>query len=357
MATRRSAVLFATFTIALVLATSLFATPRASANEVVVVVQPGDTLTSIATRYGTTVASIAALNGIANPDQIRAGERIRVKASGPKRSGTKAAGPSNMRRHVVRPGETLTSIAADYRITIDAIAAANHLADPSYVQAGQVLLIPEVLGHRQAEDGAGTASPRIVNHLVVRGETITAIAARYGTTIEAIAAMNHLADPGYIQAGDILRVPTAATAMTAPTLPASLRAAMAKHAHVREIIEQEAGRAGVATSLALAVGWHESGWRQEVVSSAGARGVMQLLPTTATWIGDTMLGRTVDIRSTRDNIRAGIVLLRHYLARYSSVRRALAAYYQGERSADLYGILPVSQPYITSILALQEMLR
>jgi LysM repeat protein len=287
MASGRSTVLLGLCATALLCATSSLAASRVTASEVVVVVQPGDTLLGLAARYGTSVAVIAILNDIANPDLIRAGQRIRVTVG----KTVNARGTGNQ-HHVVRPGETLTSIAAGFGTTIAAIAAANRLADPSYIQAGQVL-----------------------------------------------------------------RIPSAHAGTTAATLPSSVAAGMAERDRVRRIVVAEARRAGVPPALALAVAWQESGWRQKVVSSAGARGVMQLLPTTALWIGDTMLGHRVDLRSTRGNVRAGLVLLRHYLDRYHrNVGRALAAYYQGQRSADIYGVLPVSRPYIASILTLQRML-
>ena len=124
------------------------------------------------------------------------------------------------------------------------------------------------------------------------------------------------------------------------------------------LIADEARRAGVPVPLALAVAWQESGWRQRVVSSAGAVGVMQLLPSTAEWVADSMLHAPVDIHSTRSNVRGGVALLKHYLLRYrGDRRRALAAYYQGQGAVDHHGIFPVSRPYIASILLLEELLQ
>jgi LysM repeat protein len=353
MASGRSTVLLGLCASALLCATSSLAASRVTASEVVVVVQPGDTLVGLAARYGTSVAVIATLNDIANPDLIRAGQRIRVTVG----RTVNARGTRNQ-HHVVRPGETLTSIAADFGTTIAAIAAANRLTDPSYVWAGRLLVIPSAIRSEAILSGRQGSQPPTVRRVVAPGQTLTAIARHYGTTVAAIASLNNLADPSYIQAGQVLRIPSAHAGTTAATLPSSVAAGMAERDRVRRIVVAEARRAGVPPALALAVAWQESGWRQKVVSSAGARGVMQLLPTTALWIGDTMLGHRVDLRSTRGNVRAGLVLLRHYLDRYHrNVGRALAAYYQGQRSADIYGVLPVSRPYIASILTLQRMLR
>jgi soluble lytic murein transglycosylase-like protein len=132
-----------------------------------------------------------------------------------------------------------------------------------------------------------------------------------------------------------------------------MAAVVAQRDAMRQVIAEEATNAGVPVALALAVAWQESGWRQDVVSSAGAVGVMQLMPGTARWVGESMLGRAVDINDARDNIRAGVRLLAHYLNRYGGNRDlVLAAYFQGQGAADRHGVYPVSRGYIASVNAL-----
>jgi len=124
---------------------------------------------------------------------------------------------------------------------------------------------------------------------------------------------------------------------------------------VRTIIAGEANQFGVPVAFALAVAWQESGWQQGVVSHAGAIGVMQLMPATASWVGSVMLGAPVDVTDTGQNVRAGVRLLAHYLQRYAGNRElVLAAYYQGQSATDRHGIYAVSRPYIASILLLER---
>jgi LysM repeat protein len=111
------------------------ATPTPSANPVIYIVQRGDTLYSIARRYGTTVQALALLNRIANPSLIFAGQRLIISGSG-------APVPPHVRVHIVQPGETLYSLAHRYRTTVWAIAMANHLASPNVIYVGQSLVIP-----------------------------------------------------------------------------------------------------------------------------------------------------------------------------------------------------------------------
>jgi LysM repeat protein len=340
-------------------APQLARTTRAA--EPAVIVGNGDTLSGIAVRHRTTVARLVALNHLADPNRIYVGQRLVVGtgAAAPSTSGSKAAA-APPRVHLVRAGEHLTGIAEHYGTTIDAIVRLNGLANPNRIIAGQRLLIPAPATEKVAPKAA-SAVP-IVTHRVAPGENLTAIAARYRTSIGAIAALNGLVDASYIRAGDLLRIPDhrqtgTPTPTQAAPLPADVARRMTSRAAIRDRIVAEAHAAGVPAAFALAVAWQESGWQQNVVSSAGAVGVMQLLPATCDWIAGSILHAPVVLGDTRQNIRAGVALLAHYLARYHGSRSlALAAYYQGQRSVDVHGVLPISRPYITSILALQALL-
>ena len=110
-------------------------TPVPGQTPVTYVVQRGDTLYSIARRYGTTVQAIATLNRIVNPARIFVGQRLTIYGST-----TPAPQPSGQ-VHVVQRGETVYSIARRYHTTVWAIAIANHLYNPNIIYAGQRLII------------------------------------------------------------------------------------------------------------------------------------------------------------------------------------------------------------------------
>lgn len=341
------------------------ATP-ATAHDRSVVVRPGDTLTALARRYRLTVEQLAAFNHLPDANRIYAGQRLLLQAPAAASSTTPVVKPAGRRVvHVVEPGEHLTGIARRYGTTIEAIVAANAIANASYIRTGQRLVIPGLADAAPRRPAAATASPAAPKpaafrtHRVASGEHLTGIARRYGTTVEAIVAANAIANARYIRAGQVLRIPTGAAAPSASVkqaLPASIAALAAARGDVRRLIIAEAQRFGVPPALALAVAWQESGWRQNVVSNAGAVGVMQLLPTTGDWIGQVMLGEHVDVHDRASNVRAGVRLLAHYLDRYHGDRaRALAAYYQGQTAVDRHGIYPVSRPYIASVLRLEQL--
>ena len=360
-------VLAGTLVVAIV-AGSLGTLPVA-ANDRVVVVRAGQTLSEIAAANGTTVDRLAALNHLDDPNRIYAGQRIRVRpaSSAPSRSVHRAQPVL----HRILYGETLTGIAARFGTTIRALVVRNHLTDASRIYAGQVLRISG--GHRQARRASGrpgnasppAGQPRSIVHVVRAGETLSGIAVRYRVTLDAIAAANRLVDPSFIRTGQQLRIPGAHRAATRqPTgqprapqvgMPPSMAAVVGQRSAMRQLIVSEARSQNVPPALALAVAWQESGWQESVVSSAGAIGVMQLLPSTADWVSATMLGESVNLWSPRSNVRAGVALLRHYLSRYGNQPMALAAYYQGQAGTDRYGIYPVSRAYIASILLLERM--
>ena len=165
------------------------------------VVQAGDSLGALAARWGTDVASIVELNGIANQSLIAAGTRLRVP-----RAGTAAAPAS----HTVQPGETLSAIANRYGVTPEAIAQANGIANPNLLHAGQELQLPRGGATRVAP------LPQPVSYAVQPGDNLHLIADRYGSTPDAIAQANGLANPNLLRAGQQLMVPVGGAARAAP---------------------------------------------------------------------------------------------------------------------------------------------
>ena len=259
----------------------------------------------------------------------------------------------------VKHGDTLTGIARRHGLDLASIVALNQLPDPNRIYPGQELRIgiDPASAPALAVQAVAPAEARV--HVVARGENLTRIAAQYGVTVAAIVQANGIANPSRIIGGQRLVIPgvtAAPAAAPAGAMPQSMADLVGQRDAVRQVIVEEANQYGVPVALALAVAWQESGWRQGVVSSAGAEGVMQLMPATAEWVGDAMLGHRFDINDTRLNVRGGVRLLAHYLARYAGdLDLVLAAYYQGQSAVDRHGVYPVSWPYIASIKALQRL--
>src|ERR1039458_5003373 len=138
------------------LTVAVVASPFAPSSASTVSVAPGETLLGIADEYGTTVAALEAANNLTDPNTIVAGSVLEV----PGASSVVAAAPKNT--VVVEPGQTISSIAAQYRTTVSALAATNHLADPNHVVIGSVLQVPGAVGATPAVPAAGAAGGFVV---------------------------------------------------------------------------------------------------------------------------------------------------------------------------------------------------
>lgn len=199
-----------------VLTGALGGPPPAAAQEAtpeppVYLVQPGDTLSTIAERLGTTVEALAAANGIVDPGQIAAGQKLLIPSA--QAESQPAPGPQV---YVVQPGDTLSAIAQRFGTTVQAIAAANNIADTGLIAAGQELIIP---GAAPAKEVTPPPPPYHRVHTVRAGETLPMLAFRYGTTVWALRHANDL-NLWRLQPVRELSIPwpTAATAAT-PRFP------------------------------------------------------------------------------------------------------------------------------------------
>jgi LysM repeat protein len=193
--------------------------PPASAQGQAHVVQRGETLYAIATRYGTTVQAISSANGLLNPSYIYAGQRRTIPGGGSSGGAGSGGATATGGAYTVRRGDTLWSIATRHGTTIAAIRKANGLAS-NVIYTGQRIVVP-----------GGGASNTAVNqpsgggqvYTVQRGDTLSAIAFRYGTTAWAISQANGLANPSYIYPGQRLRIPSGGSVAAAPAAPATSR--------------------------------------------------------------------------------------------------------------------------------------
>jgi LysM repeat protein len=204
-------------------------------------VQAGENLFRIALRYGFTADYLAAVNGIADPRQIYAGQVLIIPGSSapaaplpaadvpvlpdpaPAAPADLSAAPAAPVYHTVQRGETLASIARAYGVTWPDIAAANGLSNPNQIFGGQQLLIPSATGSTVAAAAPAPADPAPAvadpapapaastgterTHVVQAGEHLAAIARAYGIGWPTIARANNISDPNQIYAGQVLIIP------------------------------------------------------------------------------------------------------------------------------------------------------
>lgn len=105
------------------------------------------------------------------------------------------AAPPIPKIHLVQDGETLTSIASDYGMSVERLLQANNVVDPSYLYVGQELVIPDTSG-----------DPFQANYIIQLGDTLNSLAEAFNTTPADIAAANHLLHPQALIAGKRLTI-------------------------------------------------------------------------------------------------------------------------------------------------------
>jgi soluble lytic murein transglycosylase-like protein len=119
-------------------------------------------------------------------------------------------------------------------------------------------------------------------------------------------------------------------------------------------VAQIASVRGVSPSLAAAIAHQESGFNNGLVSSANARGVMQITPGTWEFIQGQLAGRQLNPASASDNVEAGVTYLGQLLRDTGGDESAAAAaYYQGLSSVRRIGMLPETRRYVADVMALR----
>ena len=271
--------------------------------------------------------------------------------------------------YVIKSGDTLWDLARANHTTVAELQRQNGLTGTA-IYAGKTLLIPGNGAPATAALPATPAPPTTTTYVVKAGDTLTKIAKAQKTSVDALAAQNHLTGALRIYIGQVLTLPidTSSTpgVFTAPAKDPTYAAAIAQSAAIlatrpnpsrsaiADLVRAEATRQGVPVSLALAVATQESGFSQRMVSSTNAVGVMQLMPSTADWLAG-YTKQPLDRYDANANIRGGITLL-HILLQSASPSDAVAGYYQGLASVRAHGMYTDTKAYVANVLALQSRL-
>jgi len=122
---------------------------------------------------------------------------------------TSLAALAQEQSYTIAPGDTLYRISLKYNVSLTAIAAANNIRNVNLIYAGQTLRIPSggTVPTTPVPGTTATPAPGGGTYTVVRGDTLGRIAARFGTTYQAIAAANGISNPNFIYAGQVLTIP------------------------------------------------------------------------------------------------------------------------------------------------------
>ena len=269
-------------------------------------------------------------------------------------------------KHQVADGESLTSIATVDGLSVAQLAAANGLSPNAELTTGSTLKIPTqsaavsaVGAHesRTADGSENSAAGTSGGYRVVYGDTLSAIAARNGVTVSELAAANSLNPARLLHAGTTLTIPGATTGVTESPAPAVSSDAVAQP--TGEVVSpSEVGEVavnhGVSPSLAQAIADQESGFNNNEVSSTGAVGVMQIEPGTWDYLRTELGQSQLRPDSARDNVLGGVALLHSLLDQTGGdPQLAAAGYYQGLASVRAHGMYPETRRYVSNVMALR----
>ena len=161
------------------------------------VVRSGDTLSKIASRFGTTTQELVKLNDISNPNLIYVGEILKIPVINSVKSG--ASSKQYQSTYVVQNGDTLSKIASRFNTTVQYLARINGIKNPNLIYTGQVLKI-ESSG--SSVQGSSTTSTYVVR----AGDTLSSIALRFDTTVNNLIDLNDIANPNLIYVGQVLKI-------------------------------------------------------------------------------------------------------------------------------------------------------
>lgn len=289
-------------------------------------VQAGDTLWSIAVEHETTVGELQELNDLEG-SLLRVGQLLALP-------GAPYEGP--VVEHQVEEKEALSLIAERYDVEIEAILELNGITDPNRIRIGQVLKIPA-----RAID-KGDEVTITVRHRIATGESLGSIGEDFDVTIATIMLANEITNPNLIRVGDVLEIPHVVPRNDTERMSA--------------LFERWAETNDLDPELLKAIGWQESRWQDDALSSAGAMGVGQIMPGTATYISRDLIGDPdLDVWNASDNIEMSARYVRYLLEQTDGdLRLALASYYQGWGSVQRRGLYGETEDYVASVLRFRD---
>lgn len=308
-------------------------------------VAPGEALWTIATRYSVSVDDIADANALSNPDLVLIGQRLTIPVA------AEAPRTSSRSTYTVVAGDNLWSIAVRRDVSLIGLFAANGLDPEAVIQPGQVLVLP---------GAEPLAEPANISYPVAAGDTLWKIAADHAVLLARLVSENNLDVESIIVPGQLLVIPgvtgeeqTEVPEIDLSDLPPELASDQDK-LQLMAIFDRWAVEYRVPPELLKSLAWFESGWNNDLESSAGALGIGQILPVTADFVSDILIGADLDLENPEDNIRIAARYMRYLLDEAGDVRLAVASYYQGLRATREHGIYSSSRFYVDGILALRD---
>ena len=261
-------------------------------------VKVGDTVSSIASRFGLSTVDVLTWNNLSWRSVIYPGQTLSLVASGAAAPASAPATTSSTKTHTVVAGDTLFGIARKYDTSLSAILKTSGLSRDSIIYPGQKISVASTSkpASAPAPTAPAAAPTEGKTHTVVAGDTIFALAKKYDITVNALLTVNELSPSSIIYPGQSLTV-IAAPASGATTKSATLNAPQAENAALIIRIGRELGVPDRGIAIALAAAMVESGLRNLDWGDRDSLGLFQQRPSTGWGAPERILDRGHSIRA------------------------------------------------------------
>jgi N-acetylmuramoyl-L-alanine amidase len=261
------------------------------------------------------------------------------------------------RHYRVKPGDTLSDIAARFHTSVAALIRLNSLpGNGNLIYAGSSLRLPGRAHHHHGRHhGHHRHHGGTVTYVVKPGDYLYGIAARFHADAHKIAKRNHLPSSLTVVIGQKLRIHVHHVVRHHSSSHGFHGYRVPSREAVARMIRATAARWHIDGRFVLGISYEEAGFNQRVVSSVGAVGAMQVMPATGRWVSTYVARRPLNIYRAQDNITAGVGLLTVLLREtHGDMRLAAAGYYQGLASVRQRGMYDDTKRYVANVLALRN---
>jgi len=273
-------------------------------------VAPGDTVSSIAGQYGLSTASVLALNGLGWSSIIFPGQELKLSSAGSVAVAEAPAAATPDGRYTIVAGDTISGIADRFGVSTISVLTANGLGWSSIIYPGQTLAIPGLVGPGTPSDETtfvqvvataplveavvatpvveaapapapeAVPAPATTSYTIVSGDTVGAIAARFGITTQELLDANGLDWSGVIFSGRTLVIPgSGATIAPAASTGSTLNDDMRSNASVIVQVGRDLGVSDYGIVIALATAMQESSMRNLTWGDLDSVGLFQQRPS------------------------------------------------------------------------------
>lgn len=195
------------------------------------IIGAGETLQDIAIRYNTTADALLQNNFIPNPNALVPGQVLSLPATGGPTQ-TEVPTTDGAQTYIVDVGDTLRSIAAEFGTTVDALVAANNIANPNVIQAGTTITIPAMTTATVTNPPVSapatttttgtpttTAASNPTTYVVQPGDTLESVATTFNVTTESLGSLNGVDNNSQVFPGLVLFIPPTGGPQQQTTVP------------------------------------------------------------------------------------------------------------------------------------------